>query len=630
MRQMRLRQVRLGESGILLEKGPAGTIYARSPVPLGPYPKRLTERLAHWARLAPDRLFLAQRTADGDWRRLSYGDAMASVRRIGASLLARGLSAERPIAILSDNSIEHALLGLAAMHVGAPYAPISVAYSLMSSDFAKLRQILETLTPGLVFAAQGEMFSRAIAACVRPETEIVLGEPARQYPKATAFTDLADAEPTPEVDAAHARTSPDTIAKFLFTSGSTGRPKGVINTQRMLCSNQAMIAAHLPFLTDEPPVLVDWLPWNHTFGGNHNTGIAIHNGGSLYIDDGKPMPGAIERTVRNLREIAPTIYFNVPRGFEALLPHLRRDRALRENFFSRVKVMFYAGASLSQAVWDEVAELGFETCGECITMLTGLGATETAPSAIFTTPETSRAGAVGVPLPGVEVKLAPVGDKLEGRVRGPNITPGYWRDEEVTRKAFDEEGYYRFGDALRFLDEKDQSKGFCFDGRIAENFKLATGTWVTVGTLRQAFLTAFTPYAKDVVITGHDRDEVCALVFPDLEACRGLCGELPASSSATEVLRHEATRETIARLLASFARETDGSTKGSSARIARLILLEEPPSIDLNEITDKGSINQQAVLTRRTAEVEALYAISRPRSVIEAKARSFAESKDGS
>jgi feruloyl-CoA synthase len=607
-----MRPVRLGEAGILLDKRADGTIYARSPVRLGPYPERLTSRLAHWARVAPRRTFLAQRGKDGDWRRLSYGEAADLVRRVGAALLTRDLSPERPVVILSDNGIEHALLGLAAMHVGIPYAPISVAYSLMSSDFGKLRYILETLTPGLVFAADGEAFSRAIAAAAPADAEIVVKEREPAHRKATVFANLASSKATGAVDAAHLRTTPDTIAKFLFTSGSTGMPKGVINTQRMLCSNQAMIAAHLPFLEDEPPVLVDWLPWNHTFGGNHNIGIAIHNGGSLHIDDGKPMPGAIERTVRNLREIAPTIYFNVPRGFEALLPFLRQDRALRENFFSRLKVMFYAGASLSQTVWDEIAELSFETCGERIAMLTGLGATETAPSAIFTTPETSRAGAVGVPLPGVEVKLAPVGDKLEGRVRGPNITPGYWRDEEVTRKAFDEEGYYRFGDALRFLDEKDESKGFCFDGRIAENFKLATGTWVTVGSLRQAFLTAFAPYAKDVVIAGHDRDEVCALVFPDLEACRSLCADLSAASGEAEVLRHQATRAKLAHLLAGFAR----AANGSSMRVARLLLLEEPPSIDANEITDKGSINQRAVLTRRVAEVEALYAAPPPASVI--------------
>jgi feruloyl-CoA synthase len=607
-----MRPVRLGEAGILLDKRADGTIYARSPVQLGPYPERLTSRLAHWARVAPHRTFLAQRGKDGDWRRLSYGEAADLVRRVGAALLTRDLSPERPVVILSDNGIEHALLGLAALHVGIPYAPISVAYSLMSSDFGKLRYILETLTPGLVFAADGAAFSRAIAAAAPADAEIVVKEREPAHRKATVFANLASSKATGAVDAAHLRTTPDTIAKFLFTSGSTGMPKGVINTQRMLCSNQAMIAAHLPFLEDEPPVLVDWLPWNHTFGGNHNIGIAIHNGGSLHIDDGKPMPGAIERTVRNLREIAPTIYFNVPRGFEALLPFLRQDRALRENFFSRLKVMFYAGASLSQTVWDEIAELSFETCGERIAMLTGLGATETAPSAIFTTPETSRAGAVGVPLPGVEVKLAPVGDKLEGRVRGPNITPGYWRDEEVTRKAFDEEGYYRFGDALRFLDEKDESKGFCFDGRIAENFKLATGTWVTVGSLRQAFLTAFAPYAKDVVIAGHDRDEVCALVFPDLAACRSLCADLSAASGEAEVLRHQATRAKLAHLLAGFAR----AANGSSMRVARLLLLEEPPSIDANEITDKGSINQRAVLTRRVAEVEALYAAPPPASVI--------------
>ncbi|MFI4997527.1 MAG: feruloyl-CoA synthase [Hyphomicrobiales bacterium] len=607
-----MRQVRLGQAGMVLDKRLDGTIYARSPVRLGPYPDRLTERLAHFALTAPERLFLAQRARDGDWRRVSYGEAYALIRRIGTALLARGLSPERPVAILSDNSIEHALLGLAAMHVGIPFAPISAAYSLMSSDFGKLRYMLQRLTPGLVFAADGRNFSRAIAAAVPADAEIVVVEPGLEGRSATAFGDLVSTQATPEVEAAHALTSPDTIAKLLFTSGSTGMPKGVINTQRMLCANQEMIASHLAFLRDEPPVLVDWLPWSHTFGGNHNLGLALYHGGSLHIDEGKPMPGGIERTVRNLREIAPTVYFNVPRGFETLVPYLRQERPLRELFFSRLRLMFYAGAGLSQHVWDELDSLALEACGERIAMITGLGATETAPSALFTTLADSRSGAVGVPLPGVDLKLAQVGDKLEARLRGPSVTPGYWREEETTRKAFDEEGYYRFGDALRFLDAQDEMRGFRFDGRIAENFKLATGTWVTVGPLRQAFLSAFAPYAKDVVIAGHDRGEVCALVFPDIEACRGLCAGLAARSCAQAVLRHAATRVRLSELLRQFAQDA----KGSSTRIERLILLEEPPSIDANEITDKGSINQRAVLARRAAEVEALYAQPMPPSVI--------------
>ena len=606
-----MRPVRLGETGMNLDKRADGTIYARSPVSLGPYPDRLTDRLEHWARLTPDRTFLAQRRAGGAWRRLSYSQALGEVRAIGAALLERGLSPQRPIAILSENGIAHALIGLAAMHVGIPYAPISTAYSLMSSDFGKLRQILGAVTPGLVFASDGNRYGAAIDACLPPDAELVLLDGEVPGQRATTFAELTAASAGEAVDAAHAATGPDTIAKFLFTSGSTGLPKGVINTQRMLCANQQMIAQHLAFLQDEPPVLVDWLPWNHTFGGNHNTGLVLYNGGSLYIDEGKPMPGGIEMTVHNLREVAPTVYFNVPRGFEALLPYLQREKALRELFFSRVKLMFYAGAGLSQHIWDELDRLALETVGERIAMITGLGATETAPSAIFTTLGASQSGAVGVPLPGVELKLARVGDKLEGRVRGPSITPGYWRDEATTHKSFDEEGFYCFGDALRFLDEADEGKGFAFDGRIAENFKLATGTWVTVGPLRAAFLSAFAPYAKDVVIAGHDRDEIGALVFPDLDMCRTYA-LIEGPAPAAQVLRHAAVRAKFAELLAGFS----GQAKGSSTRVASLVLLEEPPSIDLNEITDKGSINQRAVLARRVREVEALYARPRPEHVI--------------
>jgi feruloyl-CoA synthase len=477
-----LRPVRLGPADVTLDRRPDGTLHLRSPHALGIYPEKLTLRLEHWAETAPDRIFLAQRTAAGPWRTLTYAETLATVRGIARALLERDLSPERPIATLSGNDIEHALLGLAAMLVGIPYAPISVPYSLMSSDFGKLRSIIEILTPGLVFAADGKPFARAIEVSVPLDTEIVVtANPPGSRP-ATMFADLIATEPTPAVDAAHDRVGAETIAKILFTSGSTGNPKGVINTQRMLCSNQAMIRAGLAFVGDEPPVLVDWLPWNHTFGGNHNFNLVLDNGGSLYIDEGKPVPGAIAATARNLKEIAPTIYFNVPKGFEALLPHLREDKALRENFFSRLKVMFYAGAGLQQYVWDELTELSVATTGERIIFLSSIGSTETSPLAL------SCNWDFGLPSPDVELKLVPNEGKLEARLKGPNITPGYWRRPDLTAEAFDHEGYYKIGDALKFVDDADPAKGLLFDGRLAEDFKLASGTWVSVGALRARFV----------------------------------------------------------------------------------------------------------------------------------------------
>ncbi|MGO9046890.1 MAG: feruloyl-CoA synthase, partial [Xanthobacteraceae bacterium] len=479
--QMRapLRAVRLGAPEVLVEHRADGCILLRSPRPLAPYPQKLTERLAHWAEAAPHRIFLAQRDGTGAWRSVTYAAAFASVRAIAAALLARDLSPERPIAILSGNDIEHALLGLAAMHVSIPYAPISVPYSLVSQDFKKLRAIIDILTPGLAFAADGSAFGRAIAATVPRNVEVVVtANPAGDRPM-TLFADLAGTPPTPAVEAAHAKVGPDTIAKILFTSGSTGQPKGVINTHRMLCANQPMIRGGLAFLEDgEPPVLVDWLPWNHTYGSNHNFNLVLDRGGSLYIDEGKPLPGAIEATVRNLRGIAPTIYFNVPKGFEMLLPHLSEDRALRETFFSRLKLMFYAGAGLSQHVHDAFQELAVETVGERIMFLTSLGSTETAPAALACSWESEHVGNIGLPLPGLELKLVPNEGKLETRLKGPNITPGYWRAPTLTAAALDEEGFYKIGDALKFADPADPAKGLLFDGRIAEDFKLATGTWV--------------------------------------------------------------------------------------------------------------------------------------------------------
>ena len=598
-----LRPVRLGPADVLLDRKADGTIHLRSPHRLEAYPDRLTQRLEHWAGAAPDRVFLAQRAADGSWRRLTYSQVLSQVRSIAQSLLQRRLSAERPIAILSGNDIEHALLGLAAMMAGIPYAPISVPYSLMSSDFGKLKTIVEILTPGLVFAADGTAFVRAIEAAVPRGVEIAVTVHPHPERPTTLFADLLATKPAAAVDAAHARVGPDTIAKILFTSGSTGYPKGVINTQGMLCANQAQIRAGLAFIGDEPPVIVDWLPWNHTFGSNHNFNMVLDNGGSLYIDDGKPLPGVIAATARNLKEIAPTIYFNVPKGFEALLPHLRADADLRRNFFSRLKVLFYAGAGLQQYAWDELQEMSVATCGERVIFISSIGSTETAPLAIACNWDSPRPGNIGVPAPGVELKLVPNEGKLEARLKGPNITPGYWRRPDLTAEAFDEQGYYRIGDALKFVDANDPSQGLLFDGRLAEDFKLASGTWVSAGALRAQFVDHCAPLVRDAVIAGINRDDIAVLVFPDIEACRRLAG-LAADALPATVLADTKLRDEFRRRLDTLARQSTGG----STRICRLVLMAEPPSLDAGEATDKGSINQRAVLTRRAALVEDLYA----------------------
>ena len=583
------RDVRLGPSDIVIDRKSSGSIYVRSPHTLGEYPERMTDPLDYWAHHASYRTFLAQRESRRGWRNVTYAETQFFARRVGQALLNRGLSAERPVVILSGNDIEHALVGFGAMYAGIPYAPVSPAYSLVSTDYSKLRYIFELLTPGLVFASDGRLFQKAIEAVVPSTAEVVVTT--NPIGRATLFSSLVDTPLEQSLQDVNSHVTADTVFKILFTSGSAGIPKGVINTHRMWGSNQEMARDYFAFLADEPPVILDWLPWSHAFGGNAGVGLVLYNGGSLYIDNGRPVPGLIEETVRNLRKIAPTVYWNVPKGFEALIPYLRNEPEFASHFFSRLKLLYYAEAGLSQQVWDDLAEISAATCGERVLMLTGLGATEAAPHALFGVKSSNRPGLLGVPAPGVELKLVPAaGGKLEARFRGPNITPGYWRRPDLTRDAFDEEGFYKSGDALRFAEEPEPSSpskgGFVFDGRLGEDFKLSSGDWVSVGPLRAKFLSHCSPYLHDVVIAGHDRDYVGALLFPNPAACED-----------------RDVRTLFSGLLRSFALVSPGRTNC----IAAGIVLDTPPSLDAQEITDKGTLNQRAVLNNRKAVVEELY-----------------------
>jgi feruloyl-CoA synthase len=579
-----------------------GVVRLRSPFALGPYPTSITERLDHWAAETPRQTFLAAREPDGVWSRLDYATVRARVRAVAQALIDRGLSPERPVLILSGNSLEHAVLGLAAMYVGVPYAPISPSYCLLSRDFTTLRAVVRTLTPGLILAADGPRFEKALCS-LDGLAEVVTAVEAHGIGAQTRFADLLAVDATAAVDAAHASIRHDTVAKILFTSGSTGVPKGVVTTHGMLAVNQEQLRTAMPCLSNPPPVLCDWLPWNHTFGGSHNFGLVLYNGGTLYVDAGTPTPTGFETTRANLREVATTHYFNVPRGYELLLPALRADSALREAFFSRVQLLFYAAAGLRQDVSAGIDRLAVQTRGTHIPWVSGLGATETAPFAIFTGPMPAPiAGRIGVPAPGVEMKVVPVGAALEARVRGPNVTPGYWKDPERTAAAFDEEGFYCMGDAVTYVDAADPAKGFDFAGRLTEDFKLSTGTWVRVGPLRAALLELLGGLVQDVVVAGHEREEIGVLVFPNLAACRRLAG-LGEAASVSDVLRAAAVTARFQALLSEFS----DAHAGSSTRVARAVLLEEPPSIDANELTDKGSVNQRAVLRGRPHHVDHLY-----------------------
>ena len=606
----KFRPLTFGVTRVVVRDGAPGVRYLKAEQALKEHPARLTDRLKHWADTAPERTFMARRLkradgSSGDWRHVTYGEAWASARAIAQGLINRGLSAERPVVILSENDLEHALLALGCLVAGVPYVPTSPPYSLVSTDFSKLRHVLETVTPGLVFAADGARYGRAIGAVVGTALEVVLTAGELPGRPSTAFADLLATEPTPGVDVAMQATGPDTIAKFLFTSGSTKLPKAVINTQGMWCANQQQMAQSMPVLAEAPPVLVDWLPWNHTFGGNHNVGLTLYNGGTLYIDDGKPTPKGIATTLRNLREISPTVYFNVPKGFEEIAFAMDSDTTLRDSLFKRCKAFMFAGAGLSQAVWDKLDAHGEAAVGERVRIITGLGMTETAPSCTFAVGTDVRSGHIGLPVPGVEAKLvkdASTGDKMEIRFKGPNVMPGYWRAPEQTREAFDDEGFYRTGDAAKLIDPHDVNKGFIFDGRTAEDFKLSTGTFVSVGPLRAKIILAGEPLVQDAVITGLNRDDVGAMLFPRPDECRKLAG-VPDAMPFPEVLHHP----TIRAFFQGVADRLWKDSTGSANRVARVHVLAEPPSIDKGEVTDKNSINQRAVLQHRDALVQALY-----------------------
>lgn len=588
----------------------AGSIYLTPQEALEPPPERILDRLLYWAGERGEQTFVARRGADGLWQRISYREMVDRVRCIAAHLLDFDLGPDRPLIILSGNDLEHLQLALACYYIGVPYCPVSPAYSLLAKDFGKLRHIVALLQPGLVMAAEGAAFSRAIGAVIPEDTPLLLVQGTVSGRISRTFATLLEPRDLADADIAFARTGPDTIAKFLFTSGSTKLPKAVVTTQRMLCANQQMLLQTFPEFACEAPVLVDWLPWNHTFGGSHNVGIALYNGGTLYLDDGRPTPQGFQETLRNLREISPTAYLTVPKGWEELVNVLEQDAQLRNTFFARIKLFFFAGAGLSQAVWNRLDRVAEQHCGERIRMMAGLGMTETAPSCTFTTGPLSMAGYVGLPAPGCEVKLTPVDGKLEARFRGPHVMPGYWRQEELNFGAFDEEGYYRSGDALRFADPQHPEWGLMFDGRIAEDFKLSTGVFVSVGPLRTRVILQGAPYVQDVVVTGPDRQRIGLLVFPNLMACRELA-RLPDTSSDEEVLVSLPVREWLGGLLGRLNQEATGL----ASHVAWACLMNEPPSLDAGEITDKGSFNQRVILERRAGLIEVLYEEGHPLSV---------------
>lgn len=594
-----LRAVKLWQPDVDFERRDDGSWLVWQNGRLGDYPARMSDRILHWAARTPDTTWMAERGPDGGWQRVSYAQLLGHIRAIGQALLSLDLSTERPLVILSGNSVAHGLMALGAQHVGIPSAAIAPAYALSSTDgFSKLVSVRDQITPGAVFVEDTGPFAKAIAA-VFPDLPVL----ARTgVGLAMSWDDVLATAPTDAVDAAYQATGPDTVAKFLFTSGTTGSPKAVIQTQKMMCSNMEQMTDCYAYLRDEPPIILDWAPWNHVAAGNLCFNTAIYLGGTFHIDGGRPTPDLMHKTLENLRDVRPNWYFNVPFGFEMLVEAMDRDPSLAQAYFSRLKLMYYAGAAMAQHTWEALERLAVRTTGERVFLSTGLGATETAPFALFNTDPAGGPGNLGIPAREILLKLVPNEGKWEARVKGPNITPGYWRNPKLTAEAFDEDGFYCLGDALRFADPEDPAKGFFFDGRVAENFKLATGTWVGVGALRAKLTDALGGLARDAVIVGENRDELGALLVPFRPAIEKL---VPGGADLDDarLFSHPVLREALTEKLAAY----NATATGSSLRIPRTMVMVDPLSLDKGEVTDKGSVNQRAVRAHRANLVEDLY-----------------------
>lgn len=581
-----------------------GVFYLESGYELPAASRAVGDWLVSWAKKTPDAVFLAERTADrSGWHEVSYQQTLDQVTRLGGWLLENGATPEAPIAILSENSIDQAMLTLAGMQAGIPVATISPAYSLMSSDHAKLKAMIGLLTPSVVFVSDAAAFSGALAAIEGLHQARLVASQPKDLKGVQALADLACLSGPDRLAAAFAEIGPDTLAKLLFTSGSTGMPKAVINTQSMLTSNQEANLVLWHFLQHQRPVIVDWLPWSHTFGSNFSLQMILRNGGALYIDDGRPAPGLIERTAENIKSVRPTMSFNVPRGFDLLAGLMEDDSELREVFYS-MNLLFYAGAALPQSVWDRLMAQSQSTIGRVMPLVCGWGSTETAPLATHCHFQSPASGNIGVPVPGTSLKLVPAGDKTEVRLKGPNITPGYFRNPEVTATAFDEEGYYKIGDAVRLADPDDPAKGLFFDGRVSEDFKLLSGTWVSAGAVRLAGIDALAPLAQDIVVTGHDRDEIGFLIFVNEAGARAIAGAAPDKAlSLAELAGNEKVRAHLAAGLGKLK----AAGGGSSRYAGRALLLASPPDPDKGEITDKAYLNQRQCLISRAEDIARLY-----------------------